>query len=191
VKTNATKSKSGAKSGSASAAAVAKPNKRVEPIPAGRQLLIPSINVRDGAKAIEFYKKVFGARELGCNLRMPDGKVAHAELHFGGDAQGHGSSVLMVADENPEWGNRSPQSVGGTPATLHLYVEDVDAVCALAVKHGAKLLAPPANQFYGDRAGRIQDPFGHVWGLASHVEDVSIPEMERRFGEWTKGPPKK
>src|SRR5262249_9506972 len=104
--------------------------KRVAAIPEGRNMAIPSLNVRDGVKAIEFYKKAFGARELGCNLRMPDGSVAHAELHVGGDAQGKGSAVFMLADEHPEWGNLSPQSVGGTPVTIHLYVEDVDAVVA-------------------------------------------------------------
>lgn len=164
--------------------------KRVEPIPAGREAVIPSLAMRDAKKAIEFYKKAFGAQELGCNLRMPDGKVAHAELHIGAK-DGHGGAIVMLADENPQWGNLSPQSVGGTPVTIHLYVDDVDAVVARAVKLGAKLLAAPADQFYGDRAGRIQDPFGHVWGLATHVEDMTVEEMERRFGEWMKNPPKK
>ena len=109
-------------------------------------------------------------------MDQPDGKIGHAELQFG-------DSVLMLADEFPEMNIRSPKSVGGTPVTMSLYVDDVDAVFEKAVAAGAKVLQPIENQFYGDRSGQFEDPFGHRWSLATHVEDVSAEEMQKRAAE--------
>ena len=106
------------------------------------------------------------------------GSTAHLEIRIG-------SSVVMLADENPDWGNLSPETIGGTPVRLHLYVEDVDACAERAVAAGAELSMPVADQFYGDRSGRILDPFGHIWILATHIEEVSQEEMQRRYDEMT------
>jgi PhnB protein len=145
---------------------------KVKPIPDGYRAVTPYLIVQGAARAIDFYRQVFGARE---RLRMggPDGKVGHAELEIG-------DSVVMLADEVPEMGARSPQSVGGTPVQLVIYVEDVDATVATAVSAGARLVRPVENQFYGDRAGSLLDPFGHSWFVATHVEDVPPDELERR-----------
>ncbi len=126
----------------------------------------------DGLKAIDFYKRVFGAAEL-MRLTDPDGRIAHAELTLG-------DSVLMLAGEAPSYGRRSPESVGGTPVRIHVYTDNVDEVAAAAVAAGAKVLRPVADQFYGDRSGQFQDPFGHVWIVSSHIEDVTSEEIERR-----------
>ncbi|MCA1635498.1 MAG: VOC family protein [Acidobacteria bacterium] len=128
--------------------------------------------VDGAARAIEFYKEAFGATEI---MRMgePGGKVGHAELKIG-------DSIMMLADECPETVHRSAQSLGGTPVTLMLYVEDVDAVVSRAVAAGGKLVRPIKDQFYGDRTGGVDDPFGHSWYIATHVEDVMPEEMERR-----------
>ena len=144
----------------------------VKPIPDGYHSLTPYLIVNGAARAIDFYRRAFGAVEL---LRMeePDGRVGHAELRIG-------DSTVMLADEYPEIGARTPQTIGGTPVSLVLYVEDVDATVARAVAAGAKLTRPVADQFYGDRTGGLTDPFGHVWYVATHVEDVSPEEMERR-----------
>jgi PhnB protein len=144
----------------------------VKPIPDGYPQVTPYLSVDDGNAAIEFYKTVLGATE---RVRMagPDGKVGHAELQIG-------DSLLMLADEVPEMGNPSPKSVGGTPVTISMYVDDVDAVFDRAVQAGAKPLRPVENQFYGDRAGQFEDPFGHRWSVATHVEDVPPDEMQRR-----------
>jgi PhnB protein len=144
----------------------------VKPIPDGYPQVTPYLIVDDGNAAIEFYGRVLGARE---RVRMagPDGKVGHAELQIG-------DSLLMLADEFPEMGNRSPKSIGGTPVTISVYVEDVDAVFDRAVQAGAKPLRPVEDQFYGDRAGQFEDPFGHRWSVATHVEDVPPDEMQRR-----------
>jgi PhnB protein len=146
-----------------------------KPIPGGRNALTPYITVKNAAAAIDFYKKVFGATEL---MRMADsdGKVGHAELKIG-------DAVLMLSDEFPEYGVRSPETIGGTPVTLSLYVEDVDAIAAKVVAEGAKVLRPVEDQFYGDRAGKFEDPFGHHWWLATHQEDVSAEEMKRRAAD--------
>ena len=144
----------------------------VQPIPAGFHAVTPYLMVDGAANAIEFYKTAFGATEV-MRLAGPDGKIAHAEIKIG-------DSLIMLADESLESGSRSPQTLGGTPVFLALYVADVDAVAQNAVAAGAKLLIPVTDQFYGDRSGRLADPFGHVWLVATHKEDVSPEEMKKR-----------
>ena len=145
---------------------------KVKPIPEGFHTATAYLNVRDAARALEFYKKAFGAKEL-MRLVGPGGKVLHAEIKIG-------DSVIMIAEEVEEWGNLSPQTLGGSPVRIVLYVEDVDALARQAVAAGAKLLVPVADQFYGDRSGRLQDPFGHLWLISTHTEDVSPEEMQKR-----------
>ncbi len=144
----------------------------INPIPDDYRTITPYLCVDDGAAAIDFYTRVFGAKE---RMRMPapDGRIGHAELTVG-------DSVLMLSDEYPEMEIRGPKTVGGTPVTLSIYVEDVDDVVARAVKAGAKVRRETQDQFYGDRSGQIEDPFGHVWSLQTHVEDVAPDEMQRR-----------
>lgn len=144
----------------------------VKPIPNGYPSLSPYLSVDGAAGAIDFYSKVLGAKE---RMRMPgpDGKIGHAELQIG-------DSVLMLADPWEEGGFLAPQAVGRTSVTLSLYVDDVDAVFERALAAGAKSLRPLENQFYGDRSGQFEDPFGHRWSIATHVEDVSPEEMARR-----------
>jgi PhnB protein len=148
---------------------------KVEPIPPEYPRVTPYLSIDGAAKAIEFYADVLGATE---RVRMdgPDGKVGHAELGIGG-------SVIMVADSFPEMGAPTPQALGGSPVTLMVYVEDVDDVFARAIKAGSKEIAPVQDQFYGDRSGQFEDPFGHRWNVASHVEDVSAEEMEKRAAQ--------
>ena len=147
---------------------------KVTPIPKGFHSITPYLVVKGAAQAIEYYKKVFGATEV---FRMdgPDGKIGHAELRIG-------DSRIMLADENPKMGqgHASAASIGGSPVSLYLYIPDVDRVAERAVAEGAKILQPVENKFYGDRTGFIQDPFGHLWCLSTHVEDVSPQEMEER-----------
>ena len=147
---------------------------KVSPIPEGYNSITPYLIVRGAAKAIDYYKSVFGATEV---FRMdgPDGKVGHAELKIG-------DSRIMLADENPSMGAgyASATSIGASPVSLYLYIPDVDRVVERAVAAGAKLLKPVQDQFYGDRSGFIQDPFGHLWGVATHVEDVAPQELEER-----------
>ncbi|MGW4689141.1 VOC family protein [Streptomyces sp. NPDC004244] len=144
----------------------------VKPVPEGSPRVTPYLCCDGAAAAIDFYVSVLGASE---RMRMPapDGRIAHAELDLG-------DSLLMVADEYPEMGFRSPQAIGGTPVTFHVYVEDVDAVFTKALAQGAKELRPVRNEFYGDRTGQMEDPFGHRWSIATHVEDVPPEEMEKR-----------
>ena len=144
----------------------------VKPIPDGYPSLSPYLSVDGAAAAIDFYSKVLGAKE---RMRMPgpDGKIGHAELQIG-------DSVLMLADEWEEGGFLAPQTVGRTSVTLSLFVEDVDGVFERALAAGAKSLRPVENQFYGDRSGQFEDPFGHRWSIATHVEDVSPEEMAKR-----------
>ena len=155
---------------------------KVKAVPEGTHTITPHLSVREAAKAIEFYQKAFGAQVLFVH-KMPDGKVMHATLLIG-------DSRLMLADEFPGMGTPAPQTLGGSPVLLNLYVEDVDALFNQAVAAGAKVTMPLANQFWGDRYGQIVDPFGHSWALGSHVEDVPQEEMERRanaiFGEMAK-----
>jgi PhnB protein len=145
---------------------------KVKPIPEGYHTATPYLIIKDAARAIEFYKKAFGATEL---MRMPgqDGKIGHAEIKIG-------DSPIMLADEVPGMGFRSPESLGGSPISILLYVDDVDAVFSEAVAAGAKVQRPVADQFYGDRTGGVIDPFGHVWYIATHREDVSPDEMKKR-----------
>lgn len=145
----------------------------VKAIPDGYHAITPYLIVDGAARAIEFYSSAFGAAEL-MRLDQPDGRIGHAELRIG-------DSVVMLADEAPARGYRGPAAIGGTPVSLLLYVEDVDAVFARAIAAGATERRPVENQFYGDRSGTLADPFGHVWTLATHVEDVHPEEMERRM----------
>jgi PhnB protein len=151
----------------------------VKPIPDGYPQVTPYLCV-DGAKAaIEFYSNVLGARER-MHMPGPDGKIGHAELELG-------ESLIMLADEFPEMGIRGPKAVGGTPVMIMIYVEDADAVFDAAVAAGATSLRPVENQFYGDRTGQFEDPFGHRWSVATHVEDVPPDEMEKRAAEAMSG----
>jgi len=145
---------------------------KVKPIPEGYHSVTPYLTIKGAAQALDFYKKVFNAKELR-RMDMPGGKIGHAELEIG-------DSMIMLADESPEMGNKSPQSVGGTPVTVHLYIEDVDEVVNRAVAAGATLKKPVQNQFYGDRSGTLVDPFGHMWHVSTHIEDMSAEEMQRR-----------
>jgi len=143
-----------------------------KPVPDGYQTATPYLIVKGAAEAIEFYKKAFGATEM---LRMadPQGRVGHAEIKIG-------DSVIMLADEHPGMGYRGPRTLGGSSVSILLYLADVDRVFERAVKAGAKAQRAVANQFYGDRSGTLEDPFGHVWTVATHVEDVPPEEMKRR-----------
>lgn len=143
-----------------------------KPIPEGYRTVTPYLIVNGAANAIEFYQRAFGATEM---LRMadPQGRVGHAEIKIG-------DSVIMLADEHPDMGYRGPRSLGGSSVSILLYLEDVDEVFARAIKAGAKPLRAVANQFYGDRSGTLEDPFGHLWTVATHVEDVAPEELERR-----------
>jgi len=151
----------------------------VKPIPEGYPRLNPYLIVDGAAQAIEFYTAVFGAKER-MRLGAPDGKIGHAELEIG-------DSVIMVADEFPAMEAFAPAKYGGSPIGVHLYVEDVDAVARKAVAAGAKLVRKVENQFYGDRSGTIEDPFGHRWYVSTHVEDVPEDEIARRAAGLAKG----
>ncbi len=144
-------------------------------IPEGYPQVTPYLSVDGAAAAVDFYMNVFGATE---RMRMPgpNDTIGHCELQIG-------DSLIMLADEAPDIGFRSPKTLGGTPVTISVYVDDVDAVFERAVAAGAKALRPVETQFYGDRSGQFEDPFGHRWSVASHVEDVSPEEMERRAAE--------
>jgi PhnB protein len=150
----------------------------VKPIPDGYHTATPYLIIKGAAKALDFYKQAFGATEL---FRMlgPNGCVGHAEIRIG-------NSPIMLADEFPEMGATSPQTLGGTPVTMCLYVEDVDARFEQAVAAGAKVLRPVKDQFYGDRSGTVSDPFGHVWTIATHKEDLSPEEIQQRAAAFMK-----
>jgi len=148
----------------------------VKPIPDGYHTLTPFLTVRDASRAIDFYQQAFGADVLGGVAKGPDGKVMHAELKIG-------DSIIMLSDEFPEFGSLSPQSGGSTSMGLHIYVDDVDHAFDRAVKAGAHVDMPVADQFWGDRYGRLKDPFGHKWSLATHKRDVSPEEMKRDMDE--------
>ena len=144
----------------------------VKPIPDGYPQVTPYLSIDGAEAAIEFYGKVLGARE---RMRMgaPEGKIGHAELELG-------DSLIMLSDPFSEMGVRGPKEIGGSPVTISVYVEDVDAVFDAALEAGATSLRPVENQFYGDRSGQFEDPFGHRWSVATHVEDVPPDEMEKR-----------
>ncbi len=144
----------------------------VKAIPEGYPQVIPYLCVDGANEAIEFYRSVFGATER-MRMPMPDGRVGHAELQIG-------DSVVMLADESPEMGVRGPKAIGGSPVTMSVYVEDVDQVFSRAIAAGASELRAVETQFYGDRSGQFEDPYGHRWSVATHVEDVSPEEMGRR-----------
>ncbi len=141
-------------------------------IPEGFHSVTPSLTVKNAAAAIDFYKKAFGAEEL-MRLNSPDGKVAHAELKIG-------DSIIFLGDEFDMGFARSPQTLGGTTGALNIYVPDVDQAFERAVKAGAQVRMPVADMFWGDRYGNVADPFGHIWSLATHKEDVSEEELEER-----------
>jgi len=142
----------------------------VEAIPKGYHTLTPYMTVRDAARAIEFYKKAFGAVEKGV-MKGPDGKIMHAELRIG-------DSIFMLADEFPEFGSLSPLSTGGSGMGLHIYVEDVDSAFDRAVKAGASVDMPVMDMFWGDRYGKLADPFGHKWSIATHKADLTMEEID-------------
>jgi PhnB protein len=151
---------------------------KAPPIPDGYHTVTAYLIIKDAARAIDFYKQAFGAAELG-RMAGPDGRIGHAEIKIG-------DSPVMLADEFPEMGYRSPQMLGGTPVSLLLYVPDVDALFNQAVAAGATVVRPVKDQFYGDRSGTLADPFGHVWTIATHKEDVSLEEVQRRFEAFRK-----
>jgi len=145
---------------------------KVKPIPEGHHGVTPYLILSGASEAIAFYKKALGAEEV-MRLADPGGKVHHAEISIGG-------SRIMLADEHPEIQALSPKTVGGSPVSIHLYVEDVDGAVERAVAAGAKLVRPVADQFYGDRVGGIEDPFGYRWFIATHQEDPTMDEIRRR-----------
>ena len=149
---------------------------KVKPVPDGYHSVTPYISIRGAAEAIEFYKQAFGAVEI-YRMPMPDGKVGHAELQIG-------DSRIMLADEFPDMPDavaQSPVSLGGTTFGFNVYLPDVDARFQQAVDAGAKVRRPVQNQFYGDRSGIVQDPFGHIWTLSTHMEDLTPEEMQKRM----------
>lgn len=148
----------------------------VKPVPDGYHTVTPYLSVRGAAKAIDFYAKAFGATEI---FRMggPGDSVMHAEMRIG-------DSVVMLGDEMPQMGSTAPQTVGGTAVSLLLYVNDVDASFARATQAGCQAQMPPTDMFWGDRYCKIQDPFGHLWAIATHKEDVTPEETARRAAAW-------
>jgi PhnB protein len=141
-------------------------------VPDGRHTVTPSLVVTPCADAIEFYKKAFGAEEIS-RMTTPEGVVAHAEIRIG-------DSIVMLGDEWPDGPTRSPATVGSSTAAMHIYTDDVDALWSRALDAGAEVVFPLELQFYGDKSGRVIDPFGHTWGLGQHIEDLSPEEMKRR-----------
>jgi PhnB protein len=141
--------------------------------PPGYHSVTPYLALRGARAAIDFYARAFGA-ELVLKLDLPDGTIAHAEIRIG-------DSILMLAEEKAEWGNRSPQSLGGSPVSMMIYVPDVDAAFDRALAAGAARVRPVEDQFYGDRSGTLADPYGYQWTLATHIEDVSTEEAQRRM----------
>jgi PhnB protein len=145
---------------------------KVKPIPEGHNTVSPYLIVDGAARALEFYKTAFEATELFRHV-APNGKIGHAEIRIG-------DTVIMLADVHPDHDAHGPRHYGGSPVSLHLYVEDVDNVAQRAVAAGAKVKRPVADQFYGDRLGTLEDPFGHTWHVSTHIEDVSKEELDRR-----------
>ena len=155
----------------------------VKPIPRGYHAVTPYLSVKGAASAIAFYKKAFAAKEI-MRMPAPGGTIGHAEIQIG-------DSHIMLADEYPDMNFRGPKSFGGTSVHIHLYVHDVDRVVKKAVAAGAKVLRPVADQFYGDRSGSLEDPFGHVWHVATHKEDVPAKELKERAAAMAAAPEKK
>jgi PhnB protein len=152
--------------------------KQVKPIPEGYHSVTPYLAVHDAARALDFYHRAFGAKEI-MRMNNPQGRVGHAEIKIG-------DSIIMLAEETPNSGLRSPQSLNGSTVSLFVYLEDVDAVFNKALAAGAKEVQRPADMFWGDRYGRLSDPFGHSWSLATHIEDVTPEETGRRAQEAAK-----
>jgi PhnB protein len=150
----------------------------VKPIPEGYHSVTPYLIIKGAARAIDFYKQAFGATEL-FRMADPGGRVMHAEIKIG-------DSPVMLADESPDMGMRSPEAFGGSPVSLALYVEDVDGMAKRATAAGAKAVRPVQDQFYGDRSGTFTDPFGHTWTIATHKEDVPPEELQKRSEAWMK-----
>jgi PhnB protein len=150
----------------------------VKPIPDGYHTVTPYLIIGGASRALDFYKRAFGAVER-FRMEGPDGRVGHAEIQIG-------DSHIMLADEHPERNIRGPQSIGGTATSILLYVEDVDTQFRTAIEAGAKEMMPVQDQFYGDRSGTLTDPFGHVWTISTHKEDVSHEEMSRRIEAFKK-----
>jgi len=148
----------------------------VKPVPDGYHTATPYLIIRGAARAIEFYQRAFGAEEL-LRMNAPGGLIGHAEIRIG-------DSRIMLADEYPEMGFLGPQTLGGAPMCLLLYVEDVDASFARAIDAGASVKRPLQDQFYGDRTGTLTDPFGHVWSIATHIEDLSPEELQHRMDDF-------
>jgi uncharacterized glyoxalase superfamily protein PhnB len=155
--------------------------KKALPIPKGYHVVTPSLVVRGADKAIEFYKKAFGAKELN-RMPGPDGKLMHAEIRIG-------DSIVMLSDEFPQMGSSSPETVGGISASLMIYTKDADALFNQALAAGATVSMPIGDMFWGDRYGRVKDPFGHDWQIATHKEDLTPKEMARRAAAAMSGPP--
>ncbi len=151
---------------------------KVKPIPDGHTAVTPYLTVKDAANAIDFYKKAFNATEK-YRMSAPGNKIAHAEIVIG-------NANIMLSDEFPNMGVTGPQTLGGTPVGIMLYVDDVDSVAERAVRAGAKIKQPVENKFYGDRMGTLEDPFGHKWFVATHIEDVPPEELRRRAEEMMK-----
>ncbi len=150
----------------------------VKPVPEGYHTVTPYLIIQGASQALDFYKQAFAAEEL---VRMggPNGKIGHAEIKIG-------DSMIMLADEHPEMGYRGPKAYGGSPVGIHLYINDVDSMFRKTIAAGAKELRPLKDQFYGDRSATLEDPFGHVWTISTHKEDVSPDEMERRIAAYMK-----
>jgi PhnB protein len=174
-----TKKRTAKKAPARKAAAKRSAPKKVQPIPAGYHSVTPYLCIDGAARAIEFYKKAFGAKER-MRMEAPGGKIGHAEITIG-------DSIIMMADEYPEMEFRSPRARGGTPVTLHIYVKNVDQAFPRAIEAGATVKQPLKNQFYGDRSGTLEDPFGHIWHLSTHVEELSMKEIRKRGEEAMKG----
>jgi PhnB protein len=141
-------------------------------VPDGHHTVTPYLAIQNAVQALEFYKRAFGAVEI-FRLMMPDGRLGHAEIKLG-------DSIIMMADEFPEYGGKAPPTLGGTPVNIHLYVDDVDAFVKKAVAAGATERKPIKDQFYGDRSGQLEDPYGHQWWVATHKEDIAPDEMQKR-----------
>lgn len=150
----------------------------VKAVPDGYHTVTPYLIVKNGAQALDFYKKALGATEV-MRIPAPGGRVGHAEIRIG-------NSAVMLADEFPEMGHKSPESLGGSPVSLHLYVEDADALTDQAIAAGATLINAVSDKFYGDRSGTVKDPFGHTWHISTHKEDLSADELMKRAEKFMK-----